>query len=456
MACRVSPKQDEWSTSNGSAAAAFGDATRVPSVEYSTFNRYLSSLEAAPGFNPPVFIGQRPNLWYAETSPTDHWLFTNWREAGRRLPAAETWATFQALVAGTWDLYPSALLAEAWLNATLNDHGLGHESTPYNMPCKDDETTPMLCSLVRPNSPPYANWIYRLKFMKAREAADAMIADAQQWLADATQPNRSDTVVVFNSLSWARNDPVTIAVPASLHRRASSAGLHLVVRDSSGACVPSQATHGNSSQLVFVAAVPSLGFASYSVDAEAAPCRPAQGSAPRPGQAWTTSYSNNFWRISPGRGGIASMVELSSGHELFDTTEFMVSFERAVPARDGALTRVHEQAGEWMSLAYTTNGASETQTYRHPRTSGPAGADSGTPTFNASTQYFQRLGNISGWSGWTCVETGAVRTVFATHPVAARDSKVVLTLAVRGKRPCSCSRCSRTRFAAGVRGHSTS
>jgi hypothetical protein len=34
---------------------------------------------------------------------------------------------------------------------------------------------------------------------------------------------------------------------------------------------------------------------------------------------WSTTYSNAFYDITPGRGGIKSMIDKASDYELFDT-----------------------------------------------------------------------------------------------------------------------------------------
>ena len=47
--------------------------------------------------------------------------------------------------------------------------------------------------------------------------------------------------------------------------------------------------------------------------------------------------------MTPGVGGVRSVIDLSSGRELFDTTHFM--------------------AGEWIALNYSSDGASETREY---------------------------------------------------------------------------------------------
>ena len=98
-------------------------------------------------------------------------------------------------------------------------------------------------------------------------------------------------------------------------------------------------------------------------------------------------------------GGLASLVDLSSGLEVFNTTSGY-------------------KAGEWMSLEYTGMGASETRSYD----SAGKGA------------YFQRLSDFPG-AVWTCIESGPIRTVFSTAPVATNHSTVTLQLTVYSQVP---------------------
>lgn len=158
--------QAEWE--NVSGPAAFGGP--APPLQYSHAHEYLKRLSAFPGFNPRVLRGERPNLWFAETTWTHHKMFDDQRVAGRNLPAAEAFSTFRALAQGSWVGYPSDELATAWLNVTLGDHGIGPEHTPFNMPCRgpmeantSHPWTPFLCNLVRPISPAHADEIYALR-----------------------------------------------------------------------------------------------------------------------------------------------------------------------------------------------------------------------------------------------------------------------------------------------------
>jgi hypothetical protein len=92
---------------------------RNVSVEYGTFKSFLESIDAAPGTSLPVIRGERPNLWWPETTPTHHWMYDNLRAAARLLPTAETFWTWEALLASSWSAYPEPLLEDAWLNISI-------------------------------------------------------------------------------------------------------------------------------------------------------------------------------------------------------------------------------------------------------------------------------------------------------------------------------------------------
>ena len=145
------------------AWTAFGG--RPPTLRFGHVRGFLDALEATGSFSPPTFRGDKPNLWWAETAPTHHRLFTDYRKAARLLPAAEAFSTFRCLLEGSWATYPDDALAAAWLNLTLDDHGIAPE-TVARLPCIPGRT-PMLCSLVSAASPVHADQIYQLKWARA-------------------------------------------------------------------------------------------------------------------------------------------------------------------------------------------------------------------------------------------------------------------------------------------------
>ena len=150
-----------------------------------------------------------------------------------------------------------------------------------------------------------------------------MLADAQIWIAGmvnvsgAAPGGALASVTVFNSLSWERSDVVLDLAPPS------GSGPVWVVT-AGGGLVHSQLS-ADGTAIVFAAEkVPSFGFATFFlVPALAAPAAPLPARSVV-GTPWTTIWSNEFFRLTPGAGGLASIVDLASGVSLFDTAHYDV------------------------------------------------------------------------------------------------------------------------------------
>ena len=321
------------------------------------------------------------------------------RNGARALPAAETWATFRSLVEGSFaSSYPEATLATAWLNLTLNDHGIAGEPTPKNASFNLPEW------FVNENSPDQWDLVYADKWQRALEAGVDIASSSQAWLAGhvnttaaAVQPPAGGAVVtVFNSLSWVVDQPVEVVMSPC------APGAVMLTDAATGAAVAAQTDFYDQTNctIVFVAKrVPSFGYATFIASAPAAAAAAATTAAApaselyAPGDPWTAPFANSFYTITPAVGGLSSVVDLATGQELFDTSQLL--------------------AGEWISLTYSGMGASETRSYDH------ATADA----------TFQRLSQFAG-ATWSCLEAGPVRTVFGTAPVQTNHSIVSLHLVI--------------------------
>lgn len=369
------------------------------SIGYSTIKEFLDNLTRSfDASKIPTLVGERPNLWIYENTPTHHWMFNNYREAGRILPMAESFSSFCAILSSSWTGYPEAMFSEIWRNLTMNDHGFGHENVPKN------SSIPKW--IVNEKSPDFWDEVYNEKFMLSRVQGEVLLANALKCIvskisfAGAVANAESSFFVLFNGLSWTRTQVVEI--DGNSFNGKFKPGDDLVILGKENNPILPQ---WKDDKLLFVASnVPSYGYSTFQVKRILS----AEGNAKtlrekarrkslenqlRPQSIWNTPYTNAFFRITPGRGGIASLYDLQSNQELFDTTHYM--------------------AGEWMFLQYTGMGASETREIPHPW---------------VNQTYFQRLGNTSSNPIWRFVSDGGVFARFETDPVVTNHSIVSLEL----------------------------
>lgn len=275
---------------------ANGGPTVLPSLRYATSGQFLDALTAG-GPRLRQIAGERPNVWLYIHGPTHHWAISAAREAGWGLPAAETFATAACRVEGSYWGYPQAELNAAWKALCYPDHGWGG----YRGVTTDA--------------------IFGARYEQARDTGRAVLDRVTRSLAErvAADAKRGRPLVVFNPLSWSRDDLVdrTLSLPAGWCR-----GLRVV--DAAGQPVPSQTlapvryADGSlkSARLLFVARdVPSMGYRTwYLVPGVADKTEPA----PPAERIETAAY-----RLSLAPGGIRSLFDKRVGRELLDSAKFL-------------------------------------------------------------------------------------------------------------------------------------
>ncbi len=222
---------------------------------------------------------------------------------------------------------------------------------------------------------------FRRIYGEAYEAAKALYEEQLQWLAAqiGADSGKGDAAFsVYNGLSFQRDDLVCMPVP-------ENAPATFRLFDDAGNEIPYQITADG--ELLFKASgVPSFGYRTYYLKA-GSPAGYTQG--PSVGTAWTEDFSNDYYTVTPALGGLEQIVDKENGAKpLFDTQKFKIA--------------------ELLDFQYDGMGAGE-QLYMWQ------------PHDPVSITAYEI-------SGWTCVETGPVRTVFemtadtARGPVALRVS----------------------------------
>jgi alpha-mannosidase len=277
--------------------------TQGSKMEYASVRAFFEGLASGrPEFD--LVTGERPNLWLYIHGPTHHWAIAAQREAGRLLPAAETFSTVEALLGGGFADYPGRALGEAWLSAVYPDHGWGG---------KEGQVTDRL---------------FRKKYEFARDAGRAALRAAVDRIARRveTHPGQGRAVAVFNALSWARTDPVVVTLPRSSGE--------LMISDAKGERMAYQFLPRSADQaegtvrVEFIAKdVPGVGYKTfYVVEAGGGGTAMGGAEAPQPsaplGPAFP-EFENAFYKITLAPGGVKGIFDKALGREILKTDKFL-------------------------------------------------------------------------------------------------------------------------------------
>ena len=263
-------------------------------MKYSTARRFFEAIDVKTA-KLETITGERPGLWLYIHGPTHHLAISAEREAGRLLPAAEAFSTVRALLEGSFAGYPAGRLEAAWMAAIYPDHGWGG---------KEGQITDRL---------------FRKKYEFARDEGREVLTRALAGIAARvkTRPEKGTPLIVFNSLSWPRTDPVTALVTPR------TATFRLI--DAAGADVPYQRLPSGdpaapgAALIEFIARdVPAFGYKTlYLVEgAEPSPDKPAPA-------ADDEALENDFYRIELAPGGVKRLYDKELGRDVLDTGKFL-------------------------------------------------------------------------------------------------------------------------------------
>lgn len=294
-----------------------------------------------------TLTGEWPNRWFYEIGASDHKNFLNQREAERYLRAAETLGAVRAILTGSFDAYPAKELEEGWRHCDFACHGY---------------------------APVVGMEEFREEYREALWIAKKLYEENLGWLVvhvKAAQHPGTFPVVVYNNLSWQRDDVVRM-------EKRKEFGSSFRIADGNGQEVPYQLTADG--KIIFTAKrVPSMGYQTYFVQGNTAAAA-AAGKA-EPGSKWETAFENEFYRLEPAvsGGALEAVVDKQNhGQSLFTT-------------KDGL------KIGEVFSYTYDGMGAGE-QLY--------------------TWQPHDAVSHRESFGAWTCVESGPVRTVFESRAEA--------------------------------------
>ncbi len=269
------------------------DGSSISRMRYSSARQFFDGLtRTSPNFD--RIMGERPNLWLYIHGPTHHWAISAQREAGVLLPAAEIFNTISSVLEKSFQQYPSKELGEAWMAAIYPDHGWGG---------KEGQVTDRL---------------FRKKYESARDRGKALLDNSLGKIASQikTAPSKGLPVIVFNSLSWERTDPVVVEVKSPLR--------NWRVQDGQGNIRPSQILPPLSGQdegttrLEFIApAVPPLGYKTFYLVEDTSSVGYSEVAQP------ADVYENKFYKVEFALGGLKAVFDKELGRNLLDTEKFL-------------------------------------------------------------------------------------------------------------------------------------
>ena len=229
----------------------------LPKIKFSTLDKFFHQIRKSTKQIPSI-EGERPNVWIYIHGPSHHWALDHSRKADMLLPAAEKFATANAMVGGSFSKYPVELFKKAWESKIYPDHGWGGKGGQST----DD--------------------IFLMRFADAHAKAEQLLDMSLNELASKikTVEKKGIPLIVFNSLSWERTSPVSCEMRFDAQTAKS---LKLFTKD--GNQIPVQLEkivadeNGflESAEINFVAGnVPSVGFDTYYIRLSEEPKKPVE------------------------------------------------------------------------------------------------------------------------------------------------------------------------------------
>ena len=271
----------------------------LPNMELMTVDEFLPLAEKE-ATQLDTITGERPNVWVYIHGPAHHDALTASREASKLLPAAEKFLSIANIIDPVKMQYPFKAFDEAWQAKIYPDHGWGGH---------DGDITDNL---------------FKENLVKSKTMGQNLLNKGLDFIAGRIQTNEKlgIPIVLFNSLSWERTDPVTVSINFP---KGSTQHYTLLTADQQE--VPAQSSNTEyyedgslkSTDISFVAKkIPSIGYATYYVANANNQLKGAYQSATK------SSYENPFYRIRFENGGIAQVHDKEFKKDLFATEHFKV------------------------------------------------------------------------------------------------------------------------------------
>lgn len=270
----------------------------LPFMEVMTVDEFMPLAEQNAK-NIKTIRGERPNVWVYIHGPAHHEAITASRQASKLLPAAEKFLSIASVLDPLKAPYPFESFDEAWQSKIYPDHGWGGH---------DGDIT---------------DGLFKEELVKSRTLGQNLLNKGTGFIASqiVTNEDIGIPVILFNSLSWVRTDPVTITIqlPAGKAR-------DLKILNSERKEEASQLTNIDhykdgsikKADITFIATdIPSVGYKTYYVDSSSNRLESTQN------KSMESVYENGYYRITFDKGGIAQIYDKELKRNLFKTGSFL-------------------------------------------------------------------------------------------------------------------------------------
>ena len=269
----------------------------LPNMELMTVDEFLP-LAKKNATHVDTIMGERPNVWVYIHGPSHHDALSASREASKLLPAAEKFLSISNIIDPVKMPYPFETFEEAWQAKIFPDHGWGGH---------DGDITDNL---------------FKENLVKAKTMGQDLLDKGIDFISGRIKKNEAlgIPVVLFNSLSWERTDPVTVSMTFA---KGSTKNCTVLTADNQ--IVPAQSSNAKyysdgslkSADIGFIAEkIPAIGYATYYINTAKDPVSNTYEQATR------SSYENPFYQIRFEDGGIAQVFDKTLKKDLFTTDHF--------------------------------------------------------------------------------------------------------------------------------------
>ena len=270
----------------------------LPPMELMTVDEYMPLAEKH-ATKVDTILGERPNVWLYIHGPGHHDALTASREGSKLLPAAEKFLSIANKIEPAKMPYPFEAFDEAWQAKIYPDHGWGGH---------DGDVTDNL---------------FQANLVKSRTLGQNLLDKGINFLSSYIKSNKKlgIPIVLYNSLSWKRNDPVTTTVhfPKGKIQNISIVSAN---KKEIASQTNNKQLHDDGSiksiAITFIAEVPSIGYSTYYIQNK------ISSKQNKYENATLDTYENPFYNITFEDGGISQVYDKAFKKNLFKTDVFKI------------------------------------------------------------------------------------------------------------------------------------